>query len=381
MRKTINNPPYTFTKRGIYYFSRLVPHDIRYHYKQPRIVQSLRTRLRKDAANYSRSLTHQLDTYWSELRINQPDIPCSNFLLNQPTEVTLRIALDTYFTIKGNNRNETFFRHSERYINYLIQATTDKPIKYFTTIDATTFRDWLKAKGLANASIKKAFACIKAIFNLAIKEHGLAIENPFSNIHLPSPTEDARKRIPISTMDLTLIQTECIKLDDDLRWLVALISDTGMRLAEATGLTIDDLILDDEIPHVVIQPHKNRPLKTRSSERVIPLVGASLWAAQRIKQNAQGTEYCFPRYTNNERTNANSASAALNKWLKVVTGNKDYVIHGLRHSFRDRLRAVDAPIEMIDRLGGWSLKSVGQGYGDGYQLEQIHLTMKILCAE
>ena len=381
MRKTINNPPYTFTKRGIYYFSRLVPHDIRYHYKQPRIVQSLRTRLRKDAANYSRSLTHQLDTYWSELRINQPDIPCSNFLLNQPTEVTLRIALDTYFTIKGNNRNETFFRNSERYINYLIEATADKPIKFFTTIDATTFRDWLKAKGLANASIKKAFACIKAIFNLAIQEHGLAIENPFSNIHLPSPTEDAKKRIPISTMDLKLIQTECMKIDDDLRWLVALISDTGMRLAEATGLTIDDLILDDEIPHVVIQPHKNRPLKTRSSERVIPLVGASLWAAQRIKQNAQGTEYCFPRYTNNERTNANSASAALNKWLKVVTGNKDYVIHGLRHSFRDRLRAVDAPIEMIDRLGGWSLKSVGQGYGDGYQLEQIHLTMKRLCAD
>ena len=381
MRKTINNPPYTFTKRGIYYFSRLVPHDIRYHYKQPRIVQSLRTRLRKDAANYSRSLTHQLDTYWSELRINQPDIPCSNFLLNQPTEVTLRIALDTYFTIKGNNRNETFFRHSERYINYLIEATADKPIKFFTTIDATTFRDWLKAKGLANASIKKAFACIKAIFNLAIKEHGLAIENPFSNIHLPSPTEDAKKRIPISTMDLKIIQTECMKIDDDLRWLVSLISDTGMRLAEAAGLTIDDLVLDNEIPHVVIQPHSHRPLKTRSSERVIPLVGASLWAAQRIKQNAQGTEYCFPRYTNNERTNANSASAALNKWLKVVTGNKDYVIHGLRHSFRVRLRAVDAPIEMIDRLGGWSLKSVGQSYGDGYQLEQMHLTMKRLCAD
>ena len=381
MRKTSNNPPYTFTKRGIYYFSRLVPHDIRYHYKQPRIVQSLRTRLRKDAANYSRSLTHQLDTYWSELRINQPDIPCSNFLLNQPTEVTLRIALDTYFTIKGNNRNETFFRHSERYINYLIEATADKPIKFFTTIDATTFRDWLKAKGLANASIKKAFACIKAIFNLAIKEHGLAIENPFSNIHLPSPTEDAKKRIPISTMDLKLIQTECMKIDDDLRWLVSLISDTGMRLAEAAGLTIDYLVLDNEIPHVVTQPHSHRPLKTRSSERVIPLVGASLWAAQRIKQNAQGTEYCFPRYTNNERTNANSASAALNKWLKVVTGNKDYVIHGLRHSFRDRLRAVNAPIEIIDRLGGWSLKSVGQGYGDGYQLEQMHLTMKMLGAD
>ena len=64
-----------------------------------------------------------------------------------------------------------------------------------------------------------------------------------------------------------------------------------------------------------------------------------------------------------------------------MTKNKDYVLHGLRHSFRDRLRAVDAPIEMVDRLGGWSLKTVGQGYGDGYQLEQMHLTMKMLGAE
>ena len=57
------------------------------------------------------------------------------------------------------------------------------------------------------------------------------------------------------------------------------------------------------------------------------------------------------------------------------------MLHGLRHSFRDRLRAVDAPIEMIDRLGGWSLNTVGQGYGDGYQLEQMYLTMKMLGAE
>ena len=36
-------------------------------------------------------------------------------------------------------------------------------------------------------------------------------------------------------MDSELIQTECMKTDDDIRWLVALISDTGMRLAEAAG--------------------------------------------------------------------------------------------------------------------------------------------------
>ncbi|MDC1454060.1 integrase, partial [Porticoccaceae bacterium] len=81
--------------------------------------------------------------------------------------------------------------------------------------------------------------------------------------------------------------------------------------------------------------------------------------------------YCFPRYTSSSRCNANSASAAINKWIKTVA-DSDAVIHGLRHSFRDRLRAVEAPSEVIDQLGGWSLKTVGQGYGDGYNVEILN---------
>jgi hypothetical protein len=37
------SPKYTYLKDGIYYFSRLVPHDLKDHYSKPRIVQSLRT--------------------------------------------------------------------------------------------------------------------------------------------------------------------------------------------------------------------------------------------------------------------------------------------------------------------------------------------------
>ena len=50
----------------------------------------------------------------------------------------------------------------------------------------------------------------------------------------------------------------------------------------------------------------------------------------------------------------------------------DYVIHGFRHSFRDRLRAVECPSEIIDQLGGWRLKSVGQGYGKGHELSLLN---------
>ena len=47
----------------------------------------------------------------------------------------------------------------------------------------------------------------------------------------------------------------------------------------------------------------------------------------------------FQGYCDETECHSNSASAALNKWLKQVAG-PNYVIHSFRHSMRDRLRAV-----------------------------------------
>ena len=38
-------------------------------------------------------------------------------------------------------------------------------------------------------------------------------------------------------------------------------------------------------------------------------------------------------------------------------------------SFRDRLRAVECPIELTDALGGWSTDGIGAAYGQGYSLQ------------
>ena len=50
----------------------------------------------------------------------------------------------------------------------------------------------------------------------------------------------------------------------------------------------------------------------------------------------------------------------------------DILIHGFRHALRDRLRAIQCPSEMIDRIVGWSLGKIGEGYGEGFVLKQIH---------
>ena len=123
-----------------------------------------------------------------------------------------------------------------------------------------------------------------------------------------------------------------------------------MRLAEAVGSMRKDIVLNHPYPHINLVPYPHRSLKTRSSERTIPLVGASLWAAKRILESS-GDDYCFPRYTDHSHCNSNSASAAINKWIKAIAGD-NAVIHVFRHSFRDRLREVKAPSDLIGQLGG-----------------------------
>jgi hypothetical protein len=64
----------------------------------------------------------------------------------------------------------------------------------------------------------------------------------------------------------------------------------------------------------------------------------------------------FLRYCDGKICNANSASAALNKWMKKVIGD-DFIVHGLRHSLRDRLRAIECPSDIIDAIGGWAKRN------------------------
>ena len=200
--------------------------------------------------------------------------------------------------------------------------------------------------------------------NLSIRENGLGITNPFAGAFIPDDHNKVRRE-PIPAENITAIQHLCKEMDDEPRWLIALISDTGMRLAEAAGLLSEDIRLDTEIPHINLREHAWRSLKTSSSQRKIPLVGASLWAAMRIK-NKTPPSPSLNTATSKSVTQTNY-SAAKNKWLKPRVPD-NCVIHSFRHSMRDRLRAVECPADIIDAIGGWATDGLGQSYGKGYEL-------------
>ena len=98
------------------------------------------------------------------------------------------------------------------------------------------------------------------------------------------------------------------------------------------------------------------------------MVGEALWAASTAIEGASGNDFLFPRYNRGSSSNANSTSAAINKWLKPRVP-EGCVIHSFRHSMRDRLRAVECPSDIIDAIGGWTTTGVGQRYGLGQPLD------------
>ena len=111
---------------------------------------------------------------------------------------------------------------------------------------------------------------------------------------------------------------------------------------------------------------------------MLPLGGSSKWAAERILAQSTESRFAFPNYNDGQRTNANSASADLNKWLKLKIG-RGYTIHSFRHSMRDRLRAVECPSEIIDQIGGWLTYGVGNSYGNGYPERTLLQWLRKLC--
>lgn len=155
----------------------------------------------------------------------------------------------------------------------------------------------INGERLSLGSMKPEGTIIAAIINHGLKECDVDLDigtNPFAS--LPWPKEDTRsvdKKLPLPT-DVVAAVGERLSRGNttELPLIWRLLAGTGMRLGEASGLSHDDLVLDGEIPHVLVRPNSVRGLKTNSSTRSVPLVGDALVAAQEALDGAAPDALC-----------------------------------------------------------------------------------------
>jgi len=243
----------------------------------------------------------------------------------------------------------------------------DRDVGEYMREDAKLFLRHLEMSGNKTATIRKRINSLSAILNYAYSELDLDKRNPFSRLFIKGEGEDSHKRGTFTNEQLKWGYDKALASGSQIKLLMPILGETGCRLAEIVGLKLEDIDLENALIH--IRPNSVRRLKTRSSQRTLPLVGYAKIAMEQAFKQADDT-YLFPRYIRDEKCYATHASNALNKWLK-----KDFdglTAHSLRHTFRDRLRAVECPMDLIDQIGGWrSVNSIGNGYGEGYTLNRL----------
>lgn len=91
-------------------------------------------------------------------------------------------------------------------------------------------------------------------------------------------------------------------------------------------------------------------------------------ARRALEAASSGQQGLFARYVKEGECKSDSASSALNKWMRLKGLEK--TTHELRHTMRDRLRGVTTR-DIQDAVGGWGQSSIADNYGEGYALRMM----------
>lgn len=249
-----------------------------------------------------------------------------------------------------------------RVVRELVEIIGDKAVTEITLDDGLDYNEWWRERVIAGetnaGSANKSMGMLSRMFKEMSIRRRLAIPEIFKGLRLKSEESNVRRPFdPEFIQDELLAPGALDGLNEDARLILYVLADSGLRPSELVNLQRGAIHLDAQIPYVEILP-EGRVLKTKDSKRQIPLVGAALAA---MKRRPDG----FPRY----RDKSSSLSAAVNKYLleNGLRPTKAHTVYSLRHSFKDRLVAAEAPDSLIDSLMGH--RTGKPRYGDGPPLE------------
>jgi integrase len=249
-----------------------------------------------------------------------------------------------------------------RAVSRFVKIAGDKPINQITRDDGIKYTEWWRGKVVSGDAVAKTAnkdigQLSRMLKDVSIRRN-LNLPDIFKDLRLKGEVEEARVPYETSFIQKRLLAKGALDgLNEDARLVLYIVADTGLRPTEVVNMSPGAIVLDAPIPHVKVMP-VGRRLKTADSQRDIPLVGAALAA---MKKRPQG----FPRY----RGKSSSLSSTLNKYLleNDLRPTEDHTVYSLRHSFKDRLIAIEAPDSLIDNLMGH--KTYKPKYGNGPSLE------------
>lgn len=287
-------------------------------------------------------------------------------------------------THRVTRRAATHASTSSNVRTHLIPAFGKRQLRAINRAEVQTFVTGLSRRDLSPYTVRRIYKVLAQVMRSAVLDHVIA-SSPCVGIALPEITRGQMKA-------LTAGQVSALadKIDDQFRGAVLLAAATGLRPSEVWGLTWDRIDLEGGTLRVDRQLHFDRrrlaPVKTRASERTVPLPAVAAAALRRHRDayppvpvdldhsdgyTVEGAELVFHNGTGQPvvpwayRDEFRLACAALGLPKSITP-------HALRHTYASLLIDARTPLKAIqERLGHSSITVTMDTYGHLYPAEDI----------
>lgn len=283
----------------------------------------------------------------------------------------------TAFLKAGHMRHGSKYEESVRSVfRDAIRVLGDRNFSQLTAWDVSKLVSACLKRGLSPSGTKYHIDVLHAAVRFYCTDENFNFKNPFNRTKIAGTNLGRPSKNHIGPNEIDDLKRDCINQDDEIRWMLALLIDTGARSSEIAGLALQDLRINDAIPHLIIEPKSWRLLKSKNSPRKIPLVGISNWAARRLLFEADPKQiYAFPRYIRDGKL-TETHHKTLGAWLR--SRHYNFGAHDLRVSFTNRLREAGCDEEARAHLLGIKKNWIYGSYGYGYGLEFLRERMSAL---
>lgn len=235
---------------------------------------------------------------------------------------------------------------------------------------ALAFRSWwmkfVTEDGYAPHTANRQFSALRRLFSTNADIDSVKHENPFARVRIKDKAQESRAPLSSQFISETLLAEGALDpLPQELRLLVRLLVNTGMRPSEAIGLEPTDIDIHSDVPFVHVRRNSTRSLKTDHSKRQLPLIGVSLDAARELGEIGGWGKWAGKNMYATTRINRHFRDSGL------LTDRKQS-LYSLRHWFQDQLTKRDVVDRAQAQLMGHKFQRPKYGYGkDISELREI----------
>lgn len=280
-----------------------------------------------------------------------------------PEMVTLAGANET----RDGERNQ---RDVASAINAFVKVVGERDVRAIRRADVKRFVAHELARNVKPSAVRRRCVSLQGIITDYFDEKDIDQPNPFARLEIAgsAPSVDDRYCFHRKMMDdIDAYVAKSNRIKPETRNTLTLIKYTGAGPNEIGGLALADVVLDHEIPHIIIRKNDTRGLKVRAQgandkrsprERRIPLLGPALDAARNAverakRRRAKPKDRLFTRGFGKNGRKADGISANLNALIdRAGIKSKKHTLYSYRHTFKEALVAADVPENLRRQLMG-----------------------------